>query len=43
MHSQSKCFDKANFIGNILGLVGEAVSYGIYANAIEYHTDSILI
>ena len=35
MYSQSKSFDKANFIGNILGLVGEAVSCGLYANAIE--------
>ena len=35
MYSQSKRFDKVNFIGNILGLVGEAVSCGIYANPIE--------
>ena len=35
MYSQSNCFDKANFIGSILGLVGEAVLCGIYANAIE--------
>ena len=35
MYSQSKSLDKANFIGSIFGLVGEAVSCGIYANAIE--------
>ena len=35
MYLQSKYFDMVNFIGNILGLVGEAVSCGIYANSTE--------